>query len=169
MEKLMDLLIMYHKVHRLSLLGFKAAKIGRELVMDRRTVKKYLDMSEQEYMEFIDRHDSRNRLLDKYEGFVKLRLEDCPDASAAQIHDWLKEHHDDFIHVSEKTVFNYVLHIRKIHGIPKPFNVRPCLQADELPYGQQAQVDFGVYNMTTQEGLLHVNGVVPIQTKMPLV
>jgi len=152
MEKLMDLLIMYHEVHRLSRLGFKAAKIGRELVMDRRTVKKYLDMSEQEYMDFIDRHDSRNKLLDKYEGFVKLRLEDCPDASAAQIHDWLKEHHDDFIHVSEKTVFNYVLHIRKTHGIPKPFNVRPCLQADELPYGQQAQVDFGVYNMSTQEG-----------------
>ena len=152
MEKLMNLLIMYHEVHRLSRLGFKAAKIGRELVMDRRTVKKYLRMSEQEYMDFIDRQSSRNKLLDQYEGFVKARLADCQDASAAQVHDWLKEHHDDFSHVSEKTVFNYVLYIRKKHGIPKPFNARSCMQADELPYGQQAQVDFGVYNMTTQEG-----------------
>jgi DNA-binding NarL/FixJ family response regulator len=47
MKKLMDLLIMYHEVHRLSRLGLRAAKIARELAMDRRTVKKYLDMSEQ--------------------------------------------------------------------------------------------------------------------------
>jgi len=152
MKKLMNLLIMYHEVHRLSRLGFRAAKIGRELAMDRRTVKKYLNMSELEYMDFIDRQDNRNKLLNKYEGFVKQRLEDCPEASAAQIHDWLKEHHDDFIQVSEKTVFNYVLHVRNIHGIPKPFNVRPCMQAEELAYGQQAQVDFGVCNMSTQEG-----------------
>ena len=151
MKKLMDLLIMYHEVHRLSRLGLRAAKIARELVMDRRTVKKYLDMSEQEYLDFMDRQSSRNKLLDQHEDFVRDRLEGCLDASAAQIHDWLKEHHDNFLKVSDKTVFNYVLHIREKYGIPKPFNVRGCMQADQLPYGQQAQVDFGEYNMTTQE------------------
>jgi len=152
MEKTLELLIMYHKIHELSRTGFKAAKISRELMMDRRTVKKYLDMSEEQYMEYMDRQSSRNKLLDKYEEFIKARLEDCLDASAAQIHDWLKEQHDNFPKVNEKTVFNYVLYVRKKHGIPKPFNVRPCMQADELPYGQQAQVDFGVYNMSTQQG-----------------
>lgn len=38
MKKLMDLLIMYHEVHRLSRLGLRAAKIARELVKDRRAV-----------------------------------------------------------------------------------------------------------------------------------
>lgn len=69
---------MYHELHRLSRLGFKAAKIGRELVMDRRTVKKYLEMSEQQYMDFIDRQDSRNKLLDKYEGFVLIIPKSVP-------------------------------------------------------------------------------------------
>ncbi|MFO8086816.1 MAG: IS21 family transposase [Bacteroidales bacterium] len=143
---------MYHNVQRLSRLGYKAAKIGRELRMDRRTVKKYLNMSEQQYMDHIGREGIRNKLLDKYEEFVKARIEDCLDASAAQVHDWLKEHYDDLPQVSEKTVFNFVLHIRKKHGIPKPFDVRPYMQADELPYGQQGQVDFGVYNMESWEG-----------------
>ena len=151
MKKLMDLIIMYHEVHRLSRLGFKAAKIGRELVMDRRTVKKYLVMSEEQYIEFVERKTSRCKLLDDYEGFVKKRLEDCPEASSAQIHDWLKEHHDGFIDISEKTVFNYVIHIRRKHGIPKPFNCRECSQVEELPYGKQAQVDFGEYNITTED------------------
>ena len=44
-----------------------------------------------------------------------------------------------------------MLYVRNKHGIPKPFNQRDYTQTDELPYGKQAQVDFGEYNMTTEE------------------
>jgi len=152
MRKLMQKLIMYYEVHRLKREGLKPAQIGRHLVLDYRTVKKYLRMSEQEYQDFIDSQSSRHKILASYEDFVKTRLEDCEDASAAQVHDWLKEHHEDFFKVNEKTVFNFVLHVRTKHGIPKPFNQRDYTQVDELPYGKQAQVDFGEYNITTDEG-----------------
>lgn len=152
MNKLMHNLIMYHEIHRLKREGFKTARIGKYLVLDRRTVKKYLNMSEEEFLEFKHNQGVKSKILDSYEDFVKIRLEDYPEASAAQVHDWLKEHHGDFIDVNEKTVFNFVLHIRNKHGIPKPFNYRDFAQVEELSYGKQAQVDFGEYNMTTEDG-----------------
>ena len=152
MNKLMHNLIMYHEIHRLKREGFKPAWIARHLVLDRRTVKKYLAMSEEEFMGFKHRQLVRPKVLDSYEEYVKSRLEEFPEASAAQVHDWLKEHHADFIDVSEKTVFNFVLYLREKHGIPKPFNYRDCAQVQQLPNGQQAQVDFGEYNMSTEDG-----------------
>ena len=151
-EKLLNKWIMYHEVHRLHREGYKPGQISRYLVMDKRTVKKYLAMSEEEYLAFIDRQSQRNKVLAPYEDFVKTRLEDCPDASAAQVHDWLKENIRDFINVNDKTVFNFVLFIRNKWGIPKSFNHRDFVKVEELPYGKQAQVDFGEYNMTTDEG-----------------
>jgi len=143
---------MYHEIHRLKREGFKPCRIGLKLGLDRRTIKKYLAMSEEEFLDFKHRQQTRKKLLDKYEDYVRNRLEDCPEASAAQVHDWLKENFDDIIKVNEKTVFNYVLSIRNKYGIPKPFNYRDYAQVEELPFGKQAQVDFGEYNMTTEYG-----------------
>jgi len=147
MSKLMDLLIMYYEIHRLKREGFKPAMIGRELVLDRRTIKKYLAMSEEEYLEFKHEQQTRKKLLDPYEDYVRSRLDDFPEASAAQVYDWLKEHFGDLISMNEKTVFNFVLFVRNKYGIPKPFNYRDFTQVEELPYGKQAQVDFGEFNM----------------------
>lgn len=144
--------IMYYEVHRLKRKGLKPSQIGRRLVMDYRTVMKYQAMDEQEYQDFLDSISTRNKILTPYEEFVKTRLEACEDASAAQVHDWLKENFDDFIDVDAKTVFNFVLYVRSKHGIPKPFNHRDYQKVQELPYGKQTQVDFGEYNMTTDEG-----------------
>ncbi len=152
MTRLMHNVIMYHEIKRLKRVGFKAARIAKYLVMDRRTVKKYLSMSEEEYLEFKDKQLARSKKLDSYEDYVKKRLEDIPEATAAQVHDWLKEHHHDFVDVTERTVYNFVLMVRQKHGIPKPFQSRDFAQIEELPYGHQAQVDFGEYNMSTEDG-----------------
>ena len=152
MRKLMQKLIMYYEVHKLKREGLKTAQISRHLILDFRTIKKYLAMSEQEYQDFLEVQSSRHKILAPYEDYVKVRLEDCEDASAAQVHDWLKENFKDFIDVNAKTVFNFVLYVRNKHGIHKPFDHRDYTQADELPYGKQAQVDLGEYNITTDEG-----------------
>jgi len=148
----MDLLIMFYEIHRFKREGFSDAWIGRYLVLDRRTVKKYLNMSEEEYLSFKDSGQPRKKRLAPYEDYVRVRLEECPDASAAQVHDWLKEHFEDLIGVNEKTVFNFVLTVRSKYDIPKLFHHRDFGKVEELPYGKQAQVDFGEYHMTTQEG-----------------
>ena len=43
-------------------------------------------MSEEEYLDFVHNQQSREKLLDPYEDFIKTRLENCEDASTAQIH-----------------------------------------------------------------------------------
>ena len=152
MNKLMDLLIMFHEIHKLKREGFSDAWISRYLVLNRRTVKKYLNMNEEEFLSIKGSEQSRKKRLDPYENFVHMRLEECPDASAAQVHDWLKENFEDFIEVNEKTVFNFVLTVRNKYDIPKLFHYRDFGKVEELPYGKQAQVDFGEYHMTTEEG-----------------
>jgi transposase len=144
--------IMYYEVQKRHWEGMKVSQIARDLGKDRRTIGKLLAMSEDEYLDFIEKQLYRQRILEPYEDFIRARLELCEDASAAQVHDWLKEHFEDFIEVDAKTVFNFVLHVRTKYGIPKPFNHREYEKVPELPYGQQTQVDFGQYNMTADEG-----------------
>jgi len=75
---------------------WKALRLLPNMVMDQRTIKKYLSMSEQEYLEYQGSLSYRLKKLKPYEDFVRERLEACQEASAAQVHDWLKECHSDF-------------------------------------------------------------------------
>jgi len=145
-------LIMYYEIHKRKINGDNPTRIARYLGIDYRTVKKYLKMTESEYISFLEKQAFRSKVLDGYEHFIHSRLEDCPEASAAQVFDWLKENFPDIPAVDEKTVFNYTLYVRRRHGIPKPFVSREFLQVPELPYGRQAQVDFGEYTMRTDQG-----------------
>jgi hypothetical protein len=44
------------------------------------------------------------------------------------------------------------LYVRNKHQLLKIFDTREYSQVEQLPYGQQAQVDFGEYNMTDVDG-----------------
>lgn len=144
--------IMYHEINRLDRLGFSIAKIALYLVMDTRTVKKYLAMTEQDYELYMHACGQRNKILASYELFVKQRLTEYQDTSTAQVHDWLKEHHPDFPEVSPRTVYNFVMFVRQTHNLPFVKAVREYFPVDELAYGEQAQVDFGQYNMRQGDG-----------------
>ena len=143
---------MYHEIHKLHRLGFKKARIARYLVLDPRTVKKYLEMSEESFENFLLQNQERSKKLAPYEVFVKERLNQYPDTSAAQIHDWLKEAYPDLPDVGERTVYNFVMYVRQKHNIPDVKVEREYFPIPELPYGQQAQVDFGEYNMRDVKG-----------------
>lgn len=144
--------IMYHEMHQLSRLGFKKTKIARYLVVDVRTVAKYLAMSEDDYEQFLSKGRQRNRKLSPYEGFVLDRLIEYPDTSTAQMYDWLKEHHEDFPDITGRSVYNFVMFVRASHNIPVAGTQRDYFPVEELPWGEQGQVDFGQYNMRTAGG-----------------
>lgn len=143
---------MYHEIHKLQRNGFSIAKIARHLKCNCRTVSKYLKMNEQEYEQFLIDTTRRDKILDHYELFVAGKLSEYQDTSTAQIHDWLKECYPDFPEVSPRTVYNFVMYIRQKHNIPLVPSVREFFPVDELPYGEQAQVDFGEYNMLQSNG-----------------
>ena len=90
MENYVNFWIMYHEVHRHHFMGMTPPQIGEFFVMDTRTVKKLLSMSEKEYEDYRERLSTRTKKLAPYEDFIKNRLEHCLEASSAQVHDWLK-------------------------------------------------------------------------------
>jgi len=152
MNVFLNKLIMYYEIHRMSREDYSISKISRELLLNRRTVARYLSMNESQYELFLLNQCERKKELLPFEEFVKARLEKFQDTSASQMHDWLKEKHEDFPRVSSKTVYNFVMWIRQKYNLPKISPVREYMIVEELPYGQQSQVDFGEYNMRDGNG-----------------
>ena len=145
-------LMIYHEIHRMNREGYSISKISRTTSFNRRTVRSYLAMSEVQFDQFMEHQTERRKDLFAYEDFIKLKLEKHRDTSAAQMHDWLKEQFADFPPISAKTVFNYVGWVRIKYHLPKVSPTRQYEKVEELPYGHQAQVDFGEYNMRTSNG-----------------
>ncbi|MFW6121666.1 MAG: IS21 family transposase [Petrotogales bacterium] len=139
-------------MQKLNRLGFSNARIARFLVVDPRTVARYLKMSEDDYERYLIRSSHRKKVLDPYESFILEQLFEYPDTSAAQIHDWLKEQYDDLPDVSPRTVYNFVMYVRQEHNIPCVAVTRSFFPVEDLPYGKQAQVDFGMYNIRMTNG-----------------
>src|SRR5690606_5572250 len=144
--------IMYHQIHKLNRLGFKAARIAKYLGADRRTVRRKLAMDEQEYERFLLSSQDRYKKLAPYEEFVRSNLSVYTDTSAAQMFDWLKERFADLPRVSSRTAYNFVMYIRQKHNIPIVPSLRDYFVVEELALGYQAQVDFGIYNMRLATG-----------------
>ena len=143
---------MYHEIHQLSRLGFTASRIARHLVLDGRTVRKLLAISEPEYERYLLKGSQRVKLLTPYQDFVREKLQAYPDTSTAQIHDWLKEFYPVLPQVSPRTVYNFVMFVRQKFNIPVLPITREYFPVEELPYASQAQVDFGQYNMRQANG-----------------
>lgn len=152
MNENLNKLIMYHQIQKMSREGWSKSRISDFLGLNWRTVTKYLEMSEEDYLAFIEAQGNRQKILAPFEGFVKIKLEKYPDTKAAQMHDWLKEHYRDFPEVTPKTVYNFVMWVRQKHNIPIPDSQREYSIVEELAYGKQAQVDFGEYNMRDGQG-----------------
>ncbi|TDN78455.1 hypothetical protein DET49_1461 [Salegentibacter sp. 24] len=55
--------IMYHEIHKFKRLGFSNPKIADYLVLDTRTVKKYLSMSEEDYENHLLKGQYRSKVL----------------------------------------------------------------------------------------------------------
>ena len=151
-QKVIHKWIMYWEIHKLQFKGMTPSQIASRLGLDTRTVKKLLNMSEKDYEDHQLKLMHRCKKLALYEDFVKKRIEGCPQASSAQVHDWLKECHPDFPKTSPKTVYNFTTYVRNLYGLPKVFAERPYHMVEELPYGKQMQADMGEYNMTDVDG-----------------
>jgi len=140
--------IMWHKVKQLSLIsGNSDAKIARVLGIDRRTVAKYRKMSETNFMEFVKKKRVYEKILDPWYLFVKHLLELDNGLPAAVVEDRLKEHYPDLPKVNSKTVYNFVKYVRKKEKIFAPVIVQQREAMDEVPYGSQAQIDFGEHTL----------------------
>lgn len=149
--------VMWHKVNELNSQKLSKSQISRQLGIDRATVRKYLSIDESTFYQWISKPRHLPKKLQDYYTYIKNELEQCQDLSAAQIEDRLKEKYPDAPDVHSKTVFNFVKAIRQECGISKEASkVRIYQKLPETDYGQQAQVDFGEYNLRTDTSVKKV-------------
>ena len=146
---------MWYKVRELQSKGLNKTQIGKHLGVDRSTVRRYLQMSREDFVRRRNSHRKYTLKLAGYEEYVRGTLEEYPYISAARIHDWLKECYPDFPKVCDKTVFNFVEKVRCKYGIGKKSEARIRRDYEKLPdtpYGEYAQADFGEKWMSAGNG-----------------
>ena len=133
--------LLYIEVHQLKKQGFRISQIAKRTRLSRTTVYKYLDLDFEEAIEELD-VTSRKRKLDKYQDWIVNWLKEYPTLSGAQIFDWLQEKFPE-IDIGESTVRRYANDMRDIYNIEKKEKARDYDSVEELPFGQQLQVDWG--------------------------
>lgn len=143
-------LLLFVEVHQLKKQGFKIAAIAKKLNISRNTVYKYLNMTFEEANEYVISSKSRRKKLEPYHDKILGWLRENPDMSSAQVEDWLKERYPK-IQVGSSTIRSYVSEIRDIYHIPKVVRTRDFEAVEELPMGQQIQVDWGGMTVYTQD------------------
>ena len=149
-----QLIIMYHEIQRLRQVEhFSLQRIADQLTINFRTVKKILGMTEEDYDRFIEKKWAKARHLDPYRDFIVGYLQQYPDTPAAVMHDRLKEQFPVFPKVDAKTVYSYVMMVRRDHCIIKVnASERQYSAVPDLPPGELAQVDFGEKKLRRSTG-----------------
>jgi transposase len=102
----------YSKIHELKQKGFTIAAIARKVGLSRNTVYQHLNKSPEEFSEWLLTLANRAKKLDQYQDRILQWLQEHPDLTGAQVHDWLKEHYEGFAG-GESTVRNYVADLRE--------------------------------------------------------
>lgn len=130
---------MWHKVRELQSKGLNKTQIGICLGVNRKTVRRYLKMSQDEFIQKQNFHRKYELKLGKYEEYVRSTLEEYPYISAARMHEWLKECYQDFPYVCNRTVSGFVERVRKKYGIGKKSKIRTLRHNNEESSKTEAQ------------------------------
>lgn len=139
----------YSQIQQLKSQGFKKEPVAKLLHMSKNTVRKYWNMTPDEYIALAE-VIRKSHTLAKFEPVILKWLYEHPSMSSAQIHDWLLEHYK--IKTAERTTRRLVELLRETHKIKKVAIPRSYEAIDELPMGYQMQVDFGQKHLRTSDG-----------------
>ncbi len=136
---------LWDKVKTLHSEKLTVAQISRILGIDRKTVRRYRDMSQEQIGVLVEREVKRRLCkLEPYRDFVADLLKEKPMLSSPQVHDRLLEHYPSFPDVTPRTVYSFVQRVRKEEDIPVGHeSLREFARVEQMAYGKQAQVDFG--------------------------
>jgi transposase len=142
---------MYAEIQKLKKLGYKKQRAARQLEIDTKTVRKYWNMTEDEYVDERLESKERTKNMDPYREYVLDKLRTHREITSAIIYDNLLEDFERF-EPSYRSVRRYVLMLRDAEGIPRPAKIRQYMEVMELPMGFQAQVELGIKTMKDANG-----------------
>ncbi len=137
---------MYSEIQKRKTMGYSQRRCAKELNTDKKTVRKYWEMSEDDFAKSLIESQKRSRMLDPYRTFIVNKLEEYPEITSAIIDDNLRTEHAEFP-ASYRSVRRYVAELREELGIPTPVHIRQYTEVAEQPMGFQSQVDMGEKNI----------------------
>ena len=142
---------MYAEIRDLKRKRFNKSQAARKLHVNRETIARYWDMPPDMYETQQSKH--RSRKPDVYKEPIIQWLREYPDITAAQVYDWCKERSGlETLEFQKRSFQDYVKSIREEYGIKKPESTRDYEAVDELPPGEQGQVDMGEIPIMTSSG-----------------
>jgi transposase len=141
----------YSRIQEKRSLGYSKRRAAKELELDKRTVGKYWDMSEQSYAHYITDSAERSKVLDPYREFIVGLIEKHSEMNSAVIDSKLREEFVGF-EPSYRSVRLYVARLREELGYPTPVQIRQYCEVEALPLGAQAQVDMGTKELSDPYG-----------------
>lgn len=145
---------MYKEIIQLKKQGESKTRISQLLKLDMKTVRKYYQMSEDSFNSYLEDLKVREKVFDSYETEI-LDLYSANQGrrlNMSAVYDYLEERHGD-LPGSERTLANYIQYLIETEKIYFKSTAREYEKVPQLPYGKQAQLDFGEYRLSNQKKL----------------
>jgi transposase len=114
---------MYYEIKKLQKQGYGKNRIMRELGIDKKSVRKYWSMDEEEYRHYQEKMRYREKDYDVY--------------------DYLEEKRGE-MPANENSLRNYIRYLVETGDLNLVERLRYYTKVPDMPYGRQLQVDFGV-------------------------
>ena len=137
---------MFDKIKLLQRQGYSIIEISAKLSLNRKTVSKYFHMPENDYKKYLLKMSYKEKVFEIYKRDIMFiySANDNIKLIMAAVYDFLEEKYGELPY-TEKTLRNYINYLINTAQISLNKNVRMYQKVPQLPYGQQTQLDFGVY------------------------
>ena len=135
---------MYNKIQDLKRQGRSRRSIAKELKIDPKTVRKYYEMTEAAHRQMVADASKRDKLFDPFQDEIIeiYEINDYEELNMCSVYDFLEEKYES-LPGTEKSLRNYIRYLRRIGCLSLFTNERYYQQVEQLPFGQQMQLDFG--------------------------
>ena len=139
---------MYQDIQARKRQGIGISAIADTLNLDRKTVSKYYRMDEHSYAQYCRETAFREKGFDEHAGEILdlYATNEFRKLNIAAVYDYLEERLGP-LEYSEQTLRNYVRYLQETNELEIHERIRRYEKVPELPFGQQMQMDFGMYRL----------------------
>jgi len=135
---------MYKQIQTFKGQGLTKGKIADTLGRDPKTVSKYYDMDEMDFRLYRQQHMFRDKVLEAYEKDILEVYEknEFKRLNMSAVYDYLEERYGK-LPANEQSLRNYINYLIQTDKMRLDERLRTYMKVQELPFGQQMQLDFG--------------------------
>ena len=135
---------MYNKIQDLKRRGKSRRSIAKELDIDPKTVRKYYEMTEETHRRMLADAKERDKVFCPYrKDIINIyELNNYEELNMCSVYDFLEEKYET-LPGTEKSLRNYIRYLKNKGQLCLDSKERYYRQVESLPFGKQAQLDFG--------------------------